>query len=133
MSRKISTPAVRINDELVSIVPNSFVYDGGEGEVTVSASSAGAGNSSSVHAENAETQISMCKFSVFLVDDLDAQIRLWKNNVGINEIKATESGGRLIPVVRIFPNMSLVNQVEREASADGTVELEFQGDRMTIQ
>jgi len=133
MSRKISAPAVRINDELVSIVPNSFVYDGGEGEVTVSASSAGAGNSSSVHAENAETQISMCKFSVFLVDDLDAQIRLWKNNVGINEIKATESGGRLIPVVRIFPNMSLVNQVEREASADGTVELEFQGDRMTIQ
>ncbi len=133
MSRKISAPAVRINDELVSIVPNSFVYDGGEGEVTVSASSAGAGNSSSVHAENAETQISMCKFSVFLVDDLDAQIRLWKNNVGINEIKATESGGRLIPVVRIFPNMSLVNKVDREASADGTVELEFQGDRMTIQ
>ena len=45
----------------------------------------------------------------------------------------TESGGRLIPVVRVFPNMSLVNHPERAMAPDANVELEFKGDRMTIQ
>lgn len=131
-NRTLSNPAIRINDDLVEIVPNSLTYTGGEGEVNVRSGSAGSGVSVSVHSENAETQISMVKFSVFLKDDLDGKIRLWKDNVGINVIKMTEGGGRVIPVTRVFKAMSLVNGVERNASSDGVVDLEFKGDTMTL-
>lgn len=130
--RTLSVFAIRINDELIEIVPNTFVYQGGEGETNVRASSAGSGNATSVHSEDAETQISMCKFEVYPTDEIDSKLRTWKRNVGINVIKATEGGGRLKPVVRVFPGMSLVNHPERNATADGTIELEFKGDQMTL-
>lgn len=131
-NRTLSNPAIRINDDLVEIVPNSLSYTGGEGEVNVRAASAGSGVSISVHSENAETQISMVKFSVYPKDDLDAKIRTWKDNIGINVIKMTEGGGRVVPVIRVFKAMSLTNDVERNVSADGVVELEFKGDVVTL-
>ena len=131
--KSISVPAIRINDELFRIVPNSFVYDGGEGEISVRAASAGSGNVETVHAENAETQISMCKFSLYLDNDLDTKIRDWKREIGTNTIKADQANANGASFVRIFPGQSLMNAVERNASADGVVELEFSGDSMIIQ
>jgi len=132
-NRTLSVPTVIINNETYSIVPNSFMYDGGEGEVTVRAASAGGGQVSSVHSQNAETQIGKCKFDVFLVPGLDSDIATWKENVGSNAIQAIQRSAGGEAVTLSWDNMSLVNAVEREASADGVTSLEFEGDRMSIQ
>lgn len=131
--KSISVPAVRVNDDLIRIVPNSFSYDGGEGEITVRSGSAGSGNSETVHSENAETQFSMCKFSVFLDTDTDGNIRDWKEEIGTNVVKVDQFNVNGSSFIRVFPGMSLINVVERTASADGVVELEFSGDPMIIQ
>lgn len=129
----LSVPTVIINNETFAIVPNSFMYDGGEGEVNVRAASAGGGNTTSVHSQNAETQIGKCKFDVFLVSGLDAYIALWKDNIGANRVQAVQASPDGQSVTLSFDNMSLVNAVERDASADGVTSLEWEGDRMAIQ
>lgn len=129
---RLSVPAIRVNDELIRIVPNSFVYDGGEPEITVASASSGSGNSESVHSVNAETEYSMCKFSVYLTADLDAKIRDWKSQVGANNIKVDQANANGASFVRSFPGMSLGPKVERPAGADTTVDLEFSGDVMVI-
>jgi hypothetical protein len=132
-NRTLSVPTVIINNETYSIVPNSFMYDGGEGEITVRSASAGGGNSKSVHSQNAETQIGKCKFDVFLVPGLDSDIATWKENVGSNSIQAIQRDGKGESVTLSWDNMSLINAVERQASADGVTSLEFEGDRMSSQ
>ena len=131
--KSISVPAVRVNDDLIRIVPNSFTYDGGEGEITVRTASAGSGSSETVHSENAESQFSMCKFSVFLDADTDGKIRDWKAEIGTNEIKVDQQNVDGASFIRVFPGQSLINVVERNASSDGVVELEFSGDSMIFQ
>lgn len=132
-NKTLSVPTVIINNETYSIVPNSFMYDGGEGEVTVRAASAGGGNTTSVHSQNAETQIGKTKFDVFLTPSLDADIATWKEQVGANSIQAIQRDINGESVTLSFDNMSLVNAVERAASADGVTSLEWEGDRMGIQ
>ena len=132
-NRTLSVPTVIINDETYTLVPNSFMYDGGEGEVVVRAASAGGGNTTSVHSQNAETQIGKCKFDVFLVPGLDADIATWKEQVGANKIQAIQRDASGESITLSFDNMSLVNAVEREATADGVTSLEWEGDRMGIQ
>lgn len=132
-NKTLSVPTVIVNDETIAIVPNSFTYDGGEGEVTVRAASAGGGNTTSVHSQNAETQIGKLKFDVFLVPGLDSYIAVWKENVGANRIQVIQRAPGGDSVTLSFDNMSLMNAVERTASADGVTSLEFEGDRMGIQ
>ena len=129
----LSVPTVIINNETYKIVPNSFVYDGGEGEINVRSASAGGGNSASVHSQNAETQIGKCKFDIFLLPGVDADIAEWKENIGANNVKAIQRSESGDSVTLSWDNMSLVNPVERQASSDGVTSLEFEGDRMSIQ
>lgn len=132
-NKTLSVPTVIINNETIAIVPNSFTYDGGEGEVTVRAASAGGGNTTSVHSQNAETQIGKCKFDIFLTPGVDQYIAAWKENVGSNSIQVIQRAAGGDSVTLSFDNMSLTNAVERQASADGVTSLEWQGDRMGIQ
>jgi hypothetical protein len=129
----LSTPAIQINNETYKIVPNSFVYDGGEGEIIVRSASAGGGSVTSVHSENAETKISFCKFDIYLLSGVDKDIATWKSNIGSNNIKALQrtSGGE--SETKSFDNMSCTAPVERQASADGVTSLEFKGDPMSNQ
>lgn len=130
MSITLSVPSVIVNNETIAIVPNSFSYDGGEGEINVRAASGGGNNIESVHSVNAENKIGNCKFDVYLTPDMDSKVRSWKNQVGQNNIQFVQriSGGG--NVTRSFSRMSLINQVERNASSDGVVSLEFAGDPM---
>jgi hypothetical protein len=129
----LSTAASVVNNETIKIVPNSAVYDGGEGEINVRSASAGGGSSSSVHSQNAETKIGKFKFDVFLTSDLDQKIATWKENIGANSIQANQGSQGNDSISLSFDNMSLVNLVEREVSADGVTSLEFEGDPMSIQ
>lgn len=131
-NRLLSNMAVRVNDDLWEIVPNSLSYKMGNGETNVRAASAGSGLSVSVHSENPETALSEVKFSVHPKDDVDGKVKTAKNNTGINVIKLTEGGSRLIPVVRVFKSMSLTNDPEINPTSDGVAEFVFMGDPGTL-
>lgn len=130
MSITLSVPSVIVNNETIAIVPNSFTYNGGEGEINVRSASGGGNTVESVHSVNAENKIGKCTFDVYLTPDMDSRIRSWKNQVGQNNIQFVQriSGGG--NVTRSFSRMSLINEVERNASSDGVVSLEFAGDPM---
>ena len=129
----LSVPGLIINNEPIKIVPNSFVYDGGEGEIVVRSASTGGGGSESVHSVNAETKISLCKFDMFLTPRLDRKIAEWKENVGANSIKAIQKTQSGESVTLSFDSMSIPPSIERKASADGVTSIEFKGDPMAIQ
>jgi len=131
--RALSVPQVNINNENIRIVPNSLEYDGGEGEVNVRAASSGGNSTVTVHTVNAETKMSKVKIDVFLTTDIDRQIAIWKERVGANAITFAERFANGEAVTRGFSRMSLTNNVDRSASADGVVSLEFMGDPMTQQ
>lgn len=130
MSITLSVPSVIVNNQTIAIVPNSFTYNGGEGEINVRAASGGGNTIESVHSVNAEGKIGKCKFDVYLTPDVDSLIRSWKNQVGQNNIQFVQrlSGGG--NMTRSMSRMSLINDVERQASSDGVVSLEFAGDPM---
>ncbi len=132
--KRLSVPQVLINDAVFRIVPNSFVYDGGETEINVVASSLGNGQVESVHSENVETAVSSCKFDVFLDETLDGNITTWKSQIGANVIKIQQAAGAGIggSFSRTFAGMSLTSKIERNASADGVTSLEWMGDQMVI-
>jgi hypothetical protein len=132
-NQTLSTPGVVINNNPYKIVPNSLVYDGGEGETGVRSASTGGGSSTSVHSENAETKISYCKFDIYLLAGVDADIARWKENTGSNEIKVLQRTASGESTTLSFDNMSLAPAVERQASADGVTSLEFKGDPMSNQ
>ncbi|WP_368566209.1 hypothetical protein [Pseudoxanthomonas sp. UTMC 1351] len=126
----ISAPSVSINNETLGIVPNSFTYDGGEGEISVRSASAGGSSAESVHAINAETMISKVTFELYPTPDLDARVRRWKRQIASNVIQITQVLENGDSIARTFQHMSLMNPIERNASADGTVSLEWSGDPM---
>lgn len=133
MARKvISVPQILINDAVYRIVPNSFVYDGGELEINVRSASSGGGNIESVHSENAEGALSSCMFDVYLDNDLDGDIVTWKQNIGSNTIKVVERNATGDSFTRTFPGMSLTTRISRNASADGVTSLEWMGDQMVV-
>jgi len=129
----LSVPTVIINNETYAIVPNSFKYDGGEGEINVRSASGGGGNVASVHSQNAETMIGKCSFDIYLLKGVDSDIARWKESIGANSIQAVQRTPSGDSVTLSWDNMSLVNPVERQASADGVSSLEWAGDPMSIQ
>lgn len=131
--KALANPQININNVNIRIVPNSLRYDGGEGEVNVRTASAGGNSVESVHTSNAETKIGKVMFDVFLDNELDSFIALWKDDIGANSISFSERFTNGSALNRSFDRMSLVNNVERNASADGVTSLEFEGDPMTIQ
>lgn len=131
--RALSVPQVIINNANIRIVPNSLRYDGGEGEINVRSASGGGNEIETVHTVNAETKMSKLMFDVYLTDDLDSNIADWKERAGANSLGFAERRPDGTTTARSFDRMSLINAVERNASADGVTSLEFVGNPMTIQ
>lgn len=120
----LSVPTVLVNDIPIAIVPNSFEFEPGYGEINVRSASVGGGSSTSIHTEDAEGKIGMCKFQAFVTDESRGVIALVKQRVGTNVVSAVQANG--IPI--ILNGASMTNNPTFAASADGTVELEFKGD-----
>lgn len=131
--RALSVPQVNVNNVNIRIVPNSLRYDGGEGEINVRAASGGGNEIETVHTSNAETKIGKVIFDVYTTVNIDSLIATWKADVGLNAISFSERFNDGSTMTRSFARLSLMNAVERQASADGVTSLEFEGDPMTIQ
>ena len=128
--RSLSVPAIRVNNDVIGIVPNSFSYTAGDGEVNVRAASTGGGNAGSIHTENAETKYSVIKFSVYPTLDMISRIRDWKANVAGNTIDAIERGLDNKDFNIAFKGISITNDPEIKAGSDTVVEIEAAGDRL---
>ena len=126
-NKTLSIPGVSVNNLPIGIVPNSLKYTLGKGVTNVRAASTGGGGSTSVHSEDAEEQVGKIKWEMFPTPEELALIRLWKDNTGANVIAATQSG--ITPLSGTF--MSMVNDPEVEATADGKFPVEFEGDPLS--
>lgn len=129
-TKALSVPSVKVNNDIIGIVPNTFKYVSGDGEVTVRAASTGGNNAISVHTQDAETMFSKVMFSVYPTGDNLAFIRDWKADVAGNTIDAMQKGvGGSKDFSLAFKGCSLTNDPEVNAAADGVIELEWAGDR----
>jgi hypothetical protein len=122
----LSVATILVNDIPTDIVPNSFEYEPGFGEITVRSTSFGGGASGTVHTEDAEGKVGMVKFQLYVTDLSRANVRLWKSGVGVNRISAIQVGAAPI----VLNGASMTNNPSFAATADGTVEVEFKGDPM---
>jgi hypothetical protein len=128
MAKKaISNATVQINDETISIVPNSLVVTLGRGETNVRAASAGGGTITTVHTENAENKIAKITFDVYPEKVSVQQIDEWKQNIGGNTAKILSRVAN-DPFTMSMVGASLMNDPEMNLTADGVVSLEFMGD-----
>jgi hypothetical protein len=127
----LSVPSIRVNNDIIAIVPNSFKYTPGDGETKVRAASAGGGNVESVHSEDAEAMISKITFSVYPTELNIRKIREWKSNIGANTVEALQrgrNGGKDFAIP--FRNVSVTNDPEVAAAGDGTIEVQMAGDKV---
>ena len=79
--RTLSTPEVRVNGEIIRIVPNSLKVVGGFGSVNVRAASGGGGDSVPVHSKNAEDLISKWSFEIYSTSNDVALIPEWADSL----------------------------------------------------
>lgn len=127
-----SNPTVRINDITFSIVPNSVKSSGGLGETKVRAASAGGNSITTVHTSDAETKIGKMMFDLFVTKQDEAQLSIIHNNIGNNTVSLVEVFSNGETASETLPNCSLINDPEKEKSADGKMSLEFEGDPTVI-
>lgn len=118
-----SDPTVLVNDIPYSVVPNSIKHKFGLGETKVNAASVGGGSVEMNVTEDAETKVSMMKFKMFTTTENEEAFKTWKQTPGANTVVYSEAGKK--PLSGTF--MSVVNDPEWEDSAEGQVEIDFQG------
>lgn len=121
----LSNPVVEINDQSIFIKPNSLSFKKGYGEKKVRSQSAGGSTIDIVSTDDAETKMSMVKFSLLTTNNNIEFYEEWQNvGAGGNVIRLSEKDGSLsIP----FRKMTLTSDNEVATGADGEFEAEFAG------
>ncbi len=127
MANALSNPVVQVNDQTISIIPNSLSYKRGAGDVNVRAQSAGGDSVEAVITENAETKLGMVKFTLSVTDTNMEYVQTWHDNKfnGGNTIRISS---RTISTPLSFTNMNITTEPEFSVGADGSVEVEFMGE-----
>lgn len=120
----ISTPTIQVNNETISIVPNSFKYKNGRGERKVRTSSAGGSATDVVFTEDAETKKSMVSFELINTPTNIALAEDWQDLLNANAITASDNNQNF---TKSFANMAVINDPEVSLSQDGTLTIEFEG------
>ena len=127
----LSVPSIKVNNDVIGLVPNTFKYTSGDGEVTVRAGSTGGNNAVSVHTQDAETMYSKVMFSIFATTDNIQKVRDWKAAIAANTVSAVQRGiGTQKDFSLAYKGMSVTNDPEINAAADGVIEIEMAGDKL---
>ena len=132
MSQALGNPAIRVNDDTIGIVPNSFNPTLGGGEVNTRSASSGGNSIEPVHTSNAETKISTWMFEVYPTVENIKSIRGWQNNIGGNAVDTVETLSDGSSLSLSLTQASLVNDPDLNIGADGTISLEFKGAQTVI-
>lgn len=128
MSTALANPQIVVNNESVSIVPNSVTYTEGAGEQNMRAASAGGASVEQVFSENVETNFSMVKFSIFPSPTMIDLARSWKKNGNANVVSitgtVTEAGSEKV-LRRTFNLAAILNDYDVNLGSDTNIEIEF--------
>ena len=122
ITKALSNPSVEIDDNPISIIPNSLSFKYGKGDKSVKTQSAGGNSIESILTEDAETKISMVKFKLRNTNVNLNLANTWTANVDGMTIRLSEGDMSVS-----FRNMVVVTEPEVAIGADGELELEFQG------
>ena len=123
MSNKtLSNPTVEVDDDTISILPNSLSYKEGQGDRNVRAESSGGNSITAIKTINAETKISMCKFKMSNTDTHLKQVKAWAASDDGVTINLSEG-----EIQVAFREMVVTTEPERAVGADGEIEVEFMG------
>lgn len=124
--RGLATPVLEINDQVIQYLPNTITWKGGAGDINVRHQSAGGGAGSTVITEDAESRVSMLKFSVANTAENNDLIEDWlqaSRNLNGVSARLSDSG-----FTRAFRGMRITSDPERNIGTEGAIELEFMGD-----
>ena len=124
MGIQVANAAVQVNNNTVSIIPNTLVYTEGFGEQEIKAASAGGGQVEQIFSDNIETNFSMVKFDIFATTENIAIARGWKaaKNQNLVQFAGRTADGN---VTRTFTQAAILNDYEIELGSDGKISLEF--------
>lgn len=125
-SFQLADMAVEVNDEIVYYEPNTLSYTEGFGETTVRAASTGGGGTELIFARDVSNAKSMVKFELPTTPENIELVRSWQIDVGANVVGLSGSNGTQ-KVTRTLTQATVVNDPEINISADGTIEVEFEG------
>ena len=123
----LSVPTIKVNNDVVPIVPNSYKYTPGDGETKVRAASTGGGGAKAIHTQDAETMCSKVTFQVYPETKEIGLIRVWKQAVGTLTVQHSQTSDG---IAESFQHMSVTNDPEVTASADGILTVEMAGDKL---
>jgi len=128
-SKGLATPQIQVNNELISIKPNSFKYVGGIGEINIRAQSAGGRSTENVVTNDTESKVSKVMFTLIStasnVNLYEEWKRLTDDLTGV-AISATDPDA--VNFTRSFRNMFNKTDSEIAFSQDGEFEVEFHGE-----
>lgn len=127
----LSVLTIILNNVQEDVVPNSVMFDQGEGEITVRAASGGGNQSVSVHTPNAETKLGRVHFKLYTNARTSSLVPRLKKRVGTNNVSAVQRNDDGTSVTLSWANLSVVNNVEHNPTHDGDVAIEMTGDPMT--
>lgn len=122
--RALATPSVIVNNDIVAILPNSLVIKTGKGNKMVRPQSAGGDSVSNVITEDAETKKSMVKFSMYNTKTATDLLADWQSSTDGVSIQVSE---RKSSYQANFRRMHVIEDPEIALSADGNLEINFEG------
>lgn len=126
MSRRIATPQALINNNVIAIVPNTFVYTEGLGEQIVAVASTGGGGTQITTSNNVETNKSKVMFDVFSTKENIDFFRGVKSNSGLNVFQVSDPDSDF---ARTITNATIINDYEINLGAEGNISIEIEGSK----
>lgn len=124
---RISVPSILLNNQLIMIKPNSLVVHDGRGERSVQTQSAGNGVVDTVIGINAETLIGKVEFEIMNTSQNVELAMATRDNLSANTLVVQYNDGTSKSLS--YTNMTVTNDPDYSLTQDGTIKLEFQGDK----
>jgi hypothetical protein len=124
MSIQENNLTLEVNDVQIAYVPNSIKYRDGKGSVSVNVNAAGGGATTITHSVDLENAKGMVSFQLRMTQENDALVRGYFTNIGANTIRMSNN---TTGFTKVFSGMSLTEDPDRELSADGVIDLTFEG------
>lgn len=129
---QLADPSVYVNDVLIPIVPGTFKATPAKGEIKMRTLATGGAGVVPVAGLDTETLLDKISFSVANTPTGQSQVEDWKER-SINAL-STGDGRNTIKVswpnqdtVHAYKHVYMTNSPEAEHSADGNIDVEFQG------
>lgn len=126
MPIQLSTATILVNDEVVTVVPNSVKFTEGFGEQQIRAGSSGGGSVEQIFSQDVESALGKVMFDIHTTPSNVALQRSWQANLNNNVVQiagSTNEGD----VTRTYAQAAMVNDPEIEIGSEGNISCEFMG------